>query len=332
MSLKFLRQYSQQALGHIKTQGSNVSVYVAQPVQQLELFTSLKQGDRDKAFEKVLSSIMFKQLSARNRNLVFRPTANEKLVSTDEKPVAEIELGDTVENVELAPRTYLGPPSRQDLRVLALTSKTSEDVIKATNYLQECLKSPKELGKNFDPVLTEMLLRRAATAGNFQDIFGHLTRCKNEFGKYMLQNFYSEALRIYALRVPYLSHRSKSMLNKLYSRSDIGLGRELSYAYGLNAYAQKFGDEHRGHLPDTFKNIKQLMEPFMERPRRVLMKSATLTDLVLGYEAAMACELPEARELVDPLKMFLEKTSHHRELTPSIVLNIGDNESDGESE
>lgn len=332
MSLRFIRQYSQSAFGFIKTNGPTISVNVAQPIQQLELFTSLKQNDRNEAFDKVLSAILFKQLSAHNRDLVFKPSKNTGGLMSDEVESATIQLGESETKVELTPRTFLGRPSRQDHRVIALTSHEADEITEAANYLQECLKSPKELGKNFDPVLTQMLLRRAAKAGNFEEVFSFITRNKKEFGPFIREQFNSEALRIYALRIPYLSVRSKSMLNKLYRRSQVGLGRELAYAYGLNAYTQKFGDEHKGHLLDTFKNIKELMKPFEENPRRALMKSASLTDLVMGYEAVANCKFEEAKELVAPLERFLERTSHHRELSTSIVLNIGENEPDALSE
>lgn len=322
-----LRAYSTNALGYVRTVGSKVSVLAPLPRSQLELFAQLKENDRRASFEKVKSALLFQQLSAAKRNLVFKASNKTSLENSDEPVHHDFSLGNRIENIELKPRQYLGPPSKQDYRVLITTSHTQEDILEALDYVQECLKVPAFL-KNFEPELGAFALKRAAEAGNFQEVYHKISTEPKTFKSVLRQDFYSEALRIYALRVPYLSHRSKSMLNKLYGRANTGISREMAYAYGLAQYAKKFGSEHIGNLPKTMEKMQALMPPVLNRPRAA-MKSITQADLVLAFEAMQLCKLPGSEDLSKSIQEVMYNTARNRPLSAALIVDLADQEQDG---
>lgn len=324
---RLLRAYSTNALGHIRTVGSKVSVLAPIPQSQLELFAKLKVNHRRVSFEKVKSALLYQQLSADTRNLVFKESKKNLLENSDEPLYHSLRLGSNTERIQLKSRVYLGPPSKQDFRVMITTSHTSDDILEALDYVQECLKTP-DLSKNFEPELAAFALKRAAEAGNFQEVYHRITSEHMLYRRSLRQGFYSEALRIYAVRVPYLSHRSKSMLNKLYSRADTGISREMAYSYGLAQYAKKFGEEHSGNLSTTIERMQALMPPVLKRPRAAMM-TISQVDLVLAYEAMQLCKFPGSEELSKSLQEVMNNTARNRPLSAALTVNIAEREQDG---
>ncbi|PRT53848.1 hypothetical protein B9G98_01468 [Wickerhamiella sorbophila] len=224
---------------------------------------------RAEVLEKLDASLLHESLNARDRRLVFRPSK-----------AYHLEQGETVQHKgrTLQPMKYPGLPSVADLSSLVETSTTAADLDETWEFFKQ-YHEYENSRVNLRPEQFSALIRKSAEIGELPNtihrIFGHRT----QFSQYTTPAVFSEALRLYALLVPYLSRRAKNTLYKIYYRAEGESGRELPLLYGIVKYGEKFGT-------DDATKIKQVVGSAVDAVSSGGTKGLNPIDIALGLEAA----------------------------------------------
>ena len=336
MSFRAIRAYATQSAG-VRLQDSVLSVLAPRAPDVVEIFTQQKQGDREATVEKLENALLRAQLNRHNRKLVFSKRSTNRWAHED-APTFNMELGYSHKEIRLDPRSPVVPLSTRDLRTISWTPQTPEEVRESTDLLIEFLKTYQRIpgaagqlvvdNKVVDPTLFVGLLRRAANHGIFDEVYQKL---QTKLGDQLTAGFFTEALRIYALRVPYLSSRSKSVLRKMHEKAAPASGqtdsgaRDLLYAYGLAQYAEKFGAKNVGpQLEEALKHLQQDVVPQLQSSPRRSLKHLTVSDLVLGHEAVKIANLPEFAPLEQTMAEILQRVQGEKPVETAYVVDISD--------
>lgn len=236
------------------------------------LRSSLAPKVSDDARHDVLSRLdrgfLYEDLNTTKRRLVFRPSrAFHFTQSVSEPPKHKGRI--------LEPMQYPGVPSVQDLLRLIAASETPEQVIQAQEYLQ-AYNTHQNVRPNLRSEHFVALLKKAAELGAFTQIYNGLTVNPYRYRRFLNEGFWLAALRVYALRVPFLSHRSKNVLYKVYKRSPQSVGRDLVLLYALGQFGIKFGERHAEKATEIAENATKQAPSGPLEP----------VDAVLGIEGA----------------------------------------------
>lgn len=246
----------------------------------------ITQNTRNDILSRLDRGFLFEDLNTTKRRLVFRPSrAFHFSQSVTEPPKYQGRV--------LEPMQYPGIPSVNDLLRLIAASETPEQVHQAQQYLK-AYNTHKEVRANLRPEHFVALLKKSAEVGAFTEVYNALTVNRYRYRRFLTNEFWLEVLRVYALRVPALSHRSKNVLYKAHKLSPEGIGRELVLLYALGQFGAKFGEQYTKRIPEIADIIAKLAPTSPLNP----------LDAVLGIEGA---KLTGHTELAQILEKRLEE-------------------------